>query len=74
MLISEGRRQKAAWVRLVREPLSEMERLAMQDLGQRIRNPQDVWKLLKSRMENELQETFVVVSLDSQSHVCIGSN
>lgn len=69
MLISEGRRQKAAWVRLVREPLSEMERLAMQDLGQRIRNPQDVWKLLKSRMENELQETFVVVSLDSQSHV-----
>ncbi len=64
-----GKRLRAAWVRLVREPLSTEERAALRGARYRIAGPQDVVGLLRPRCEQALEESFYVVALDSQSHV-----
>ena len=58
-----------AWLRVVREPLSAAEVVALSESGGRIRAPADVFRFLHARLASELQETFVVVTLTSQSAV-----
>ena len=58
-----------AWLRVVREPMSPMECEALAAGEGRIRTPASIFALLRGRLEGEVQEVFVVASLDSQSRV-----
>ena len=58
-----------AWLRVVREPMSPMECEALAAGEGRIRAPAAIYSLLRGRLEGELQEVFVVVSLDTMSRV-----
>ena len=58
-----------AWLRVVREPLSPMECEALANGTGKIRTPKEIYALLRGRLECEVQEVFVVVALNSQSHV-----
>jgi DNA repair protein RadC len=62
-------RDVPAWLRVVREPLSPMECEAIASGSGKIRAPKEVYALLRGRLESEVQEVFVVLALDSQSHV-----
>ena len=61
--------QVPAWLRVVREPLSPLECEALAAGEGRIRTPAAIFGLLRGRLECELQEVFVVASLDTQSRV-----
>lgn len=56
------------WARIVREPLSAPEMEALPDRA-KIREPEDVVKILRPRADQEEVEVFWVLCLDSQSRV-----
>lgn len=57
------------WSRIVREPLSQYEREALEGTEGVIRAPADVAKLLQERAAVEDQEVFWVVLLNAQNRV-----